>query len=748
MTNAPESRKTHISRIFGTNKQGERLSDVYADMERTDIAKSKANMPGKLWSQGLQHRFRWCDDPNADDYAADGTPSREIEIIKLCDPESEEDVNDPEQWIPIKVIKAFRPRVETGTEDNGGSGMGRFLNATNEMLQSSREVEVRRVVRYETNYDDIIDAAAEANPGLLEYVIPSDDYQKDLTTKGDQGDYIEYEVPTYLKHKGNANEVMGLGGQTKLLNQYLIDESEAPEGKVVGANGLNPPYRLDPFQYIVNVNFGGLAVEFPDESYIELPQTVPPSKKLFMSIWFRAPAESLAAAKAEFAAWKDSGDDRPTFTGIVPISVFGSPRTGRKFDFVQRDVGTLPSITNYSWDTSSCGWVVTGDPTPSQPDEEPHLVFNDENRDIDPSYIGIDCSGDVPKLSVNIVLPSSNRATFEGSWSVIANSERPGSMGLYSSTVATDECSPPVNNHTPGDGSICDLEGHYGVLPFNEITVTLTYESNADVVMGYRPETFRTVPASDVGDVSFSEHLSDAARAGGQEVTPDEWHHLLLSLDLTRSCSTDGILGDADTIMTPDTEGSRTNSACRMWIAFDDVNLTRKALSCYWPSGYVDRNAILPVNGYYVAGDLTASTSTTTDDCFGNNVTLIETRQKPKFRYSPAAFAPGQVSFPAGSPFVAMDKHIEMGECQLFTDVTADTALENVRRAFITDKGTPAGLKKARDLFGKKPEVLVHGSSNWKKARNTGSLADPSDPEDGVAVGKIKTFKPNPKLGK
>lgn len=748
-TNAPPTRKTHISRIFGTNKRGERLSDIWADVERIDVAKSKIQIPGTTWSQGYQRKIRWSDDPRADDYNADGTPSRKFEIIKVCDPETEEDVNDPEEWIPLRVIKSLRSRVETGTEDNGGSGMDRFLNAANELLQSSRVVEVRRVVRYETNYDDIIDAEAEANPGLLEYVIPADEYEKDLTTKGDKEDYVEYEVPTYLKHKGNANKVMGLGRQTKLLNQYLIDESEDPEGKIFGPNGINPPYRLDPFQYIVNINFGSLAVEFPDESYITLPQAVPPSKKLFMSIWFRAPAESIAAAKAEYAAWRDSGEDRPPLTGIVPIAVFGSQRTGRKFDFVERDVGTQPAITNYFWDLGICGWSPVGS-TPAGPHQEPHSVFNDETSDIDPSYIGIDCSGDVPKLSVNIMLPSSNSATIEGSWPVVADFESStDAMGLYSAVTATETCSPPVDNHTPGDGSVCDASHHYGVMPFNDITSTFTYESNADVVMGSRPERFRTVFASEVGDSAFGEHISTAALAGGQEVTPGEWHHVLFWLDLTNPCSADGVLGDGEGVPDLfDTAGSRTSSACRMGIAFDDVNLTGKAMSCYWPTGYSDPNAILPVNGYFVATDITANTSTTTDDCFGNNITLVQIQQQPTFEFFPAPFAPGQVSFPGPAPFASMDKRIEMGEAQLFTDVTADTAFKDVRRAFITDKGTPASLKKARDLFGKAPEVLVHGSTNWKKARNTGSLADPNDPEDGVAVGKIKTFKPDPRLGK
>ena len=51
-----------------------------------------------------------------------------------------------------------------------------------------------------------------------------------------------------------------------LKNQYLIDESDPAQFDQVGPNNINPPYRLDPFQNIINVNLGGLAVEFGDRA--------------------------------------------------------------------------------------------------------------------------------------------------------------------------------------------------------------------------------------------------------------------------------------------------------------------------------------------------------------------------------------------------------------------------------------------------------------------------------------------------
>lgn len=266
-TNKPETRKTHITRIFGTNKEGDRLDDVWADVERMDLVKSATQVPNTnplapMQWQGYQRKFRWCDDPNGDDYEKDGTPSRKHEILKVCDPENEDDVDDPEEWIPIKVIKGLRARVETGTQDNGGTAQERFLaSVTADELRTARVVETRKIVHYDTNIDDAAQAAFDS--GQDAYVVSSEEYEKDESTKEDD-QYVDHEIITYLKHKGNAAEVSGIGRQTKLLNRYLLDENDAAQGDVVGKNGFNPPYRLDPYQNIVNIKFGPTAVKFYD----------------------------------------------------------------------------------------------------------------------------------------------------------------------------------------------------------------------------------------------------------------------------------------------------------------------------------------------------------------------------------------------------------------------------------------------------------------------------------------------------
>lgn len=255
MTNAPDTRKTHVVRLVGTNKNGDILQDIWLDIERMDIIKSKTQTVDGF-RQGHQKKLQWMDDPTADDYNADGNPARDLQILKVCSPD-EDDVTDPEQWVAVQVIRSLRSRQS----DNGV--MDRHRNSVpgsddEGETNDARVVEPRRISNYATNIDADAEAAFAADPTLTAYVVDGSNYQRDDSTK-DDSNYVEHEVITYLKHRRNENDgsVSNQGRQTQLLNQYLIDESDLATLKITGANGLNPPYRLDPYQNIINVNWGG-----------------------------------------------------------------------------------------------------------------------------------------------------------------------------------------------------------------------------------------------------------------------------------------------------------------------------------------------------------------------------------------------------------------------------------------------------------------------------------------------------------
>lgn len=252
MTDAPETRKTHITRLLGTNKNGDVLQHIWVDLERIEATKSATKDADGFW-QGVQRKFLWSDDPdNGDEYSEEGTPSRNTDVVKVCSPD-EEDVNNPEEFVKIRVIKSLK---SSGGDGRGQNYMDRLLN---DELSAARVVKARRIVHYDTNIDDEAQAAFDADPTRKAFVVPGHRYEKDTNTKDDD-QYVEHEIIEYFKSRVANNSVddgadVRNGLQTKLFNQYLIDGSDEAELDVTGENGINPPYRLDPYQNIVNVNF-------------------------------------------------------------------------------------------------------------------------------------------------------------------------------------------------------------------------------------------------------------------------------------------------------------------------------------------------------------------------------------------------------------------------------------------------------------------------------------------------------------
>lgn len=251
MTNAPVTRKTHVIRILGTNANGDVLQDIWLDIERIDIAKSATNT-GEVAGQGYQRLLKWNDDPANGD--GTGNLARKTFIIKVCSPD--EDPTDPTEWVEVTVIQYMK------SVHSGQGQQDKHLMDPDNDLTSARVVEVRQISHWDTSIDDAAQAAFDADPTLKVYVVQGSDYTLTDGTK-DTSQYVNHEVISYLKHYNNNNENVDKfgvqqGQQVKLLNQYIIDQSDvasATSADVPGPNGFNPPWRLDPYQTIINVQF-------------------------------------------------------------------------------------------------------------------------------------------------------------------------------------------------------------------------------------------------------------------------------------------------------------------------------------------------------------------------------------------------------------------------------------------------------------------------------------------------------------
>ncbi len=477
--------------------------------------------------------------------------------------------------------------------------------------------------------------------------------------------------------------------------------------------------------------------------YIELPSGAPDTKKAVLSLWFRVPGTSIKAATAEALQSRTDDTLPPPLLGVIPLMTFGPPVVAPRMRVVDGPVvGTFPfQIWDYSGIDASFTLVVDN----SEVVGSSLFELDSGTSNMDPSYIGVDCTGDYPALGINLVMPSADKATWTGA-------------GAYWQRKTNTACSGLAGEYF---GSVVDCERVEGG-PLGDYLITDTFaETNADVAQGRFPETFRLLPqrVAVPDNIPFSGPDDISNHNFGARITPDHWHHLLLSFDFNRKITTAGgfdfrnsvlgcapiggycIGGSGDQTSTIGT----VSSSCRMYVALDDKNITGADLSQFRPASG-GPNEILTVNGWQ--NYINFGYDLTDIGCIraGVNPGARGVASIPKYSYTPSKvpFSKGPMAFPASAAYVDRIRHVEMGEFQLFTDVVMDTGKVLNRRAFITDEGKPANMSAAAKLLGQDPDVKLHGSGKWKKALNTGTAA--VSPSDGVTQGDIETYKPNPNL--
>lgn len=508
-------------------------------------------------------------------------------------------------------------------------------------------------------------------------------------------------------------------------------------------------------------------------SYLSGGTHFPSTKKATISLWFRVPAKVLTEITNEFKEWDSGGRTFPRrpLLGVVPLMVFGDAPTDRDFYFPSRLFGTYtrvsvvwtdgPDVDPETGDPTCVGaGLVMGEPQTVQMGTNYYsfergnseFVFSGAKRD--PSYIGVDCSGDKPALSVNIRMPTANTANWSGSWPATINETMEGEVWTVTNS---GQCPGAPSVTIKPEGGLC----------FGSInSFTHTYDqtgSNADVVLGSEAELFRTLPAQRIGDAGAELLSPKQENYQGQAVSPDHWHHVLLSFDFTPKVSTrgvhmDGSGGDPGPI---DTRGSGTG--VEMWVAFDDKNLVGDKLSVYSRGG---DNSVVSVHGNWIANDVTYSITDSGDDCQGNHYTIVTTQAQPRYDFTPAEVSFKNLGLPAPAAYVDAVRRVEMAELQVFTGVSVDTVDTTIRRAFVSGDGKPvpptqkqetdADGRTTKDsgsieLLGQQPIILLHGSMDWKKGHNTGASAGQvagkkQKPDQLTPVGGIEKYTPDPSL--
>ena len=121
------------------------------------------------------------------------------------------------------------------------------------------------------------------------------------------------------------------------------------------------------------------------------------------------------------------------------------------------------------------------------------------------------------------------------------------------------------------------------------------------------------------------------------------------------------------------------------------------------------------------------------------------------------------IGIPAATRHIDHNTGLEMAELQIWFDKTVDTSDASIRRLFIDyprdEKGKPipgenktaVSPEKAEEQLGK-PHILLHGTKNWKKGRNTGIIGYDFEKNKIKSAGqftpvaKIEKFLPDPEL--
>ena len=459
-------------------------------------------------------------------------------------------------------------------------------------------------------------------------------------------------------------------------------------------------------------------------SFLQSAGGLPDFTKAVISLWFRVPQASIDTCSrawtiaAQAQATGDYTGVNALFSGVIPLVTFGAEGERRQAvstgdivigQFMEHIMVLTPDGT--SWMDEPAGYFT--DPTgPGSPTvnfiQSPSVPTLGAAIAMNPSCIGINCSTTPPTLYLNfetgklpdvmsgfsMTTAASYPDTWEYDWPALSN---PAALSLIPGYIGTP------------DGEDPNLGLKYYIFPRDPVTVATAF-----------------------ADISgFTQH--NTANYGGASqivVTPDQWHHVLVSIDVSNGSSV---------------ENGAVAKVSSMWVAFDDVNYTGTTMSADNPSGG-GPNDILASGAFAFVGMVPPPKE------LGN-----------PYAYSASAgVSGGAVGVPSTTKYSDVIRKVQMAELQIFTGVALDTSVEKNRRAFINAKGQPVdeayGVAKYRGIYGPKspnvtpsapikllgrrPDVaIVRSARNWISGFDFNKTS--FRPQ-----GKIRPFKPDPVLGK
>jgi hypothetical protein len=269
----------------------------------------------------------------------------------------------------------------------------------------------------------------------------------------------------------------------------------------------------------------------------------------------------------------------------------------------------------------------------------------------------------------------------------------------------------------------------------NSMTFTMTPMASDGAGSYGEPQFLHTLQRK---DSFFMAGNGDKPYVGGQlsqlVVTPDTWHHVLISFDLTSAATVIYSTAPQSAPPYPPAIKHPVGGPTFMW-AFDDVDRTDWSLS---PSCAQVYNVQPPTSVVVPPPVLPYKQITTNNliDVPGGAWAFIAT-----WSPVPIKSLDNAIGIPSSAEFVDNIYRVEMADFQLFTGVTLDVSVEENRRAFVSGGGQPVIPTAAATLLGQSPKILLHRSSDWIAGSNSGSHAVNFDP-----TGTITPYDPQPAL--
>jgi hypothetical protein len=199
-------------------------------------------------------------------------------------------------------------------------------------------------------------------------------------------------------------------------------------------------------------------------------------------------------------------------------------------------------------------------------------------------------------------------------------------------------------------------------------------------------------------------------------VTPDVWHHLLVSVEL-RTMTARGSAVAPD--FTTGGIAQFIDGAAKLYVALDDRNYQGFDLSNGWNfNGHPGTP-----NNEVVTDDAGRYAGKTPDYDFYNNVL----GGLASYSIIDPSVPVGAIGFPGTAEFVDNIYRVEMAEFQIFTGVTLDTGIEANRRLFITapDKSGRQGPVNTTPIMIPISKTAVGDPTTWEPGADASALVSP-----------------------